>query len=141
MPSRLQLARPEILSFFESRSDDGVYSNSSLAWALQTYRQQWRLAQSTTAREFIDYLIDHTKLKKVHLTRTGEDSNATSFERYVWGDASVYALALSLRPRSYLSHGTAVFFHGLNDQLPTTVYTNQEQKEKPQSTTPLMQEG
>jgi predicted transcriptional regulator of viral defense system len=39
-------------------------------------------------------------------------------------------MGLSLRPRSYLSHGTAVFLHGLNDQIPKTIYVNQEQSKK-----------
>ena len=42
-------------------------------------------------------------------------------------------MALSLRPRSYLSHGTAVFLHALNEQLPKTIYANQEQSAKPSS--------
>jgi ATP-dependent helicase YprA (DUF1998 family) len=50
--------------------------------------------------------------------------------RYLWGQPSAFAVALSLRPRSYLSHGSAVFLHGLNDQIPKTVFVNQEQSRK-----------
>lgn len=50
--------------------------------------------------------------------------------RYIWGQPSVFDVALSLRPRSYLSHGSAVFLHGLNDQIPKTVFVNQEQSKK-----------
>jgi len=50
--------------------------------------------------------------------------------RYLWGQPSVFDVALSLRPRSYLSHGSAVFLHGLNDQIPKTVFVNQEQSQK-----------
>jgi hypothetical protein len=42
----------------------------------------------------------------------------------------VFDVALSLRPRSYVSHGSAVFLHGLNDQIPKTVFVNQEQSQK-----------
>jgi len=50
--------------------------------------------------------------------------------RYIWGQPSVFDIALSLRPKAYLSHGTAVFLHGLNDQIPKTVFVNQEQSKK-----------
>jgi hypothetical protein len=50
--------------------------------------------------------------------------------RYLWGKPSVFDVALSLRPRSYLSHGSAVFLHGLNDLIPKTVFVNQEQSQK-----------
>src|SRR5205807_2645357 len=136
LPSRIQLARSDIIAFFENRGKDdgGVYSTQDLATILGARREEWRLAQRTSAKEFIDYLLKHSKLRRARLSRIADDSDRPlglpSFERYVWGEASVYALALSLRPRSYLSHGSAVFLHGLNDQLPATVYVNQEQREK-----------
>lgn len=50
--------------------------------------------------------------------------------RYLWEKPSTFDIALSLRPRSYLSHGSAVFLHGLNDQIPKTIFINQEQSKK-----------
>ncbi len=49
-------------------------------------------------------------------------------------------MALALRKNSYLTHGSAVFLHGLTDQIPKTVYVNYEQSPKPQSGV-LTQEG
>ncbi len=59
----------------------------------------------------------------------------------MWGPLSVYKVGLSLRPGAYLSHGTAVFLHGLSDQIPKTIFVNKEQSSKPASTSPLSQEG
>lgn len=39
-----------------------------------------------------------------------------------------------MRKGSYLTHGTAVYLHGLNQQLPKLIYVNQEQSPKPQNT-------
>lgn len=50
--------------------------------------------------------------------------------RYLWGQPSVFDIALSLRPSSYLSHGSAIFLHGLNDQIPKSIFVNQEQSKK-----------
>jgi hypothetical protein len=63
-------------------------------------------------------------------------------KRYIWGDPSPFEVALSLRPKSYLCHGTAVFLHGLNEQLPRTIFLNHEQspKQAPDSST-LTQES
>ena len=62
--------------------------------------------------------------------------------RYLWKQPSVFDVALSLRPRSYLSHGSAVFLHGLNDQIPKTIFVNQEQsKKEPPKKSSLTQES
>jgi predicted transcriptional regulator of viral defense system len=42
-----------------------------------------------------------------------------------------------MRSSAYLSHGSAVFLHGLTDQIPRTLYVNKEQGVKPKSTSPL----
>jgi len=59
----------------------------------------------------------------------------------VWSHASPYEIALSLKPRAYLSHGSAVLLHALNEQLPKTIYVNQEQSPKPKPSGTLSQEG
>ena len=50
-------------------------------------------------------------------------------------------MALSLKRNSYLTHSTAVFLHGLTEQIPQTIYVNAEQSKKPKPTTPLTQEA
>lgn len=63
------------------------------------------------------------------------------FTRYVWGEASAYEVALSLRGGSYLSHASAVFLQGLTAQIPRTIYANKEQSEKPAPEGRLTQDG
>jgi hypothetical protein len=53
--------------------------------------------------------------------------------RYHSGKFTAYELALSLRPDSYLSHGTAAFLHGVATNQPDFIYANQEQCAKEQS--------
>jgi len=59
--------------------------------------------------------------------------------RYAWGEVSDFAIAASLRPGAYLSHGSAVFLHGLTQQIPKTIYVNKEQSPKFHSAAPLTQ--
>jgi hypothetical protein len=125
LPTRIQIAKPDIVAFFE-RAERKVYSFTELSHILTENRQGWRLAQSFTRTDFIDFLLEKTSLKEATL----KSENYGALVRYVWGDASVYEVALSLRKSSYLTHGTAVFLHALNDQLPSTVYVNHEQSPK-----------
>ena len=50
-------------------------------------------------------------------------------------------MALSLKEGSYLSHSSAVFLHGLNTQLPSTIYVNKEQSVKPLQNKSLTQDS
>ena len=57
-------------------------------------------------------------MKKVELipVHHGLTSKAV---RYVWKEASPYEIALSLKRNAYLCYATALFLHGLTDQIPS----------------------
>lgn len=135
MRSRLQIAKADIISYFEQRSENVLWP-SDISAALSEQRAFWRLAVSTSTSQFIDFLLKSTPLQKVVLT----SDHYGDVTRYVWGKASEYQIALSLKRKSYLSHGSAVFLHGLTNELPTVIYVNQEQSAKQGSST-LSQEG
>jgi predicted transcriptional regulator of viral defense system len=137
-PSRLDIAKPDIVSLFES-TGQSVYWPGDLADILARHRHNWRLAQATNARNFIAYLAAKTRLKELRLA-VENYPQAKEIVRYVWGDASLFALALSLKRGAYVCHGTAVFLHALTEQLPKTIYVNAEQSEKPRGGS-LTQEG
>jgi len=84
------------------------------------------------------------------LTRSGNLTIATlenvnyekpAITRYVWRPASPLQIAASIKPRAYISHGSAVFVHALTDQLPKTIYINSEQSLKARATSVLTQSG
>jgi predicted transcriptional regulator of viral defense system len=135
-PTRLQLAKRQITTFFDA-TEKRVFSRKELSAILSQQRIDWRLAQSTTSKEFIDFLREKTKLKEATL----ESKTYVLPARYIWGEASPYLLALSLRKQGYLSHATAVSLHTLTDQIPKTIYVNFEQSPKPRSEGTLSQES
>lgn len=137
-PSRLDIAKPDIVALFAS-SGPKVHWPSDIAKILTQNRANWRLTSGTTTRGFIEYLISKTRLREVRLVPENYPDAAENV-RYVWGEASAFVLALSLRRNAYLCHGTAVFLHALTDQLPQTIYVNSEQSEKPRGGG-LSQEG
>jgi len=129
MPTRLQISRKDILTDIDA-TKLRVLRPADLASLLAERRGFWRLAQSTTREAFTNFLLEHNDLKEVRLESVGRPGQ--SILRYIRGTPSPYALALSIRPNSYLSHGTALSLHGLTDQLPKTLYVNREQSPKPQ---------
>lgn len=125
-PTRLEIAKADIVKLFDE-SPTQVYNAKGLASILQQNRDFWRLTQATRVDDFIDFLTRKSRLREVRLT----SDRYTGFVRYSWGEVSPYQIALSVRPRSYLSHGTAASLHGLTDADPKVIYVNREQSEKP----------
>jgi len=128
MPSRIQIAKKDITRYFEE-SATRVYSYGGLSSILSSNRAFWRLSLSMATKDFIEFLLEETKLRQL----TIESDKYGQVVRYTWGKVSPFQLALSLRRGAYVSHGTAVFLHGLTDQIPSTIYVNQEQSAKPRT--------
>lgn len=86
---------------------------------------------------FLKYLLEDGILQQVDL----ESARYPSFRRYLLQGATAFEVALSLRSGSYLSHASAVFLHGLTEQLPLRIYVNREQTAKPEPEGVLTQEA
>jgi hypothetical protein len=130
MPLKPQAAKAEITATF-GESPQKIYKGGELKLIFETRRSEWGLTTRTTYRDFIDFLLGEGKLRQV----TVKCDPYTSVTRYVWGEASPYHIGLSIRRGAYLSHASALFLHGLTDQIPKSVYVNREQSQKPQSGT------
>ena len=131
---RIQVATPDILRQF-SGMKKRVFNYQELARVLDENRNEWRLAASTGVAEFIGLLTTKGKLREIYLTPDERHSQTRVLTRYVWDEASRFSIGISAFKGAYLSHGTAVFLHGLNDQIPRRViYVNHEQSSKPQAT-------
>ena len=127
MPTRIQIAKPDIVRLFE-RNGPRLYSHAECAQILEENRAFWRLAQSMSAEKFISYLIDRSILRRIECTSlTGKSPKI----KYAWGEVSIFREALSFGRNGYFSHSTAVFLHGLTEQLPMVIYINEEQSAKP----------
>jgi hypothetical protein len=123
---QLQEALPEIQSFFES-SDLKVYKQIDLSRILKKHHVEWHIFLDVPIKTFINYICENTHMNKIELL-FGKSRKET---RYLWGDASVYELALSLKNNSYLTHHTAAHLHGLTESTPKTICVNVEQSKKP----------
>ena len=135
-PARISLAGPTISKFFEE-SRKRVFTRDTLHHILSQERATWKIPDYLQTDKFIEFLLANTKLSAAPVV----SESYRSAMRYIWGKASPFAVAVSLRPDAYLSHGSAVFLHGLTDQIPKIIYINKEQSVKPRSTSAVVQEN
>jgi hypothetical protein len=130
--SRLQIAKLDIVKAFEE-AGKRVFWPSDISQILERNRAFWRLAKDTTTTKFLHFLQNKTDLHLEYLEPVNHP-NAPGISRYVWKEASAYEIALSMKHEAYLCHGTAMFLHGITEQIPSRIYVNSEQS-------PLTQEG
>lgn len=132
--TRIKIAKADIIKLFEG-SKNSIYKRSDLDRILESNRAFWRLRRTMTVDEFIKFLLQETKLKKV-----GFDFPNRKIIKYVWGEVLLYDLLMTLQPDCYFSHYTALYLHGLTEQVPKTIYINKEQTAKSRGEGALTQE-
>jgi len=101
-------------------------------------RLAWNLPRSMNSFSFVHMLLERTKLDEIAL----RSPHYTSLRRYSWdGKASPTAVAISLmNPKTFFSHASAMWIHGLSEAH-THIFLNNEQSEKPVSSSQLTQEA
>jgi predicted transcriptional regulator of viral defense system len=132
--ARIRIAKRDILKLFDGQQRT-VLKKADIEASLDENREFWRLRRTMTAEDFLGFLLQETKLRKVEF-----DFPHRKIVRYVWGRADMYELLMSIDERCYLSHYTAVQLHGLSDQVPKTIYVNKEQPAKRPPSGDLVQE-
>lgn len=131
--NRLTIAKEDIESLFDGM-EKNCFDLKTITEILDENRSYWRLG-NVSRFTFIDFLIERSKFKKVVF-----EFSSRNISRYTWGDVSDYNLILSLKPKSFFSHYSAVYFNNLTNQVPKTIYLNHEQTPKPRSAGKLTQE-
>jgi hypothetical protein len=117
-----------------------VFGHRDFAAFVRDAADDGKLPRSTRLADLIAAL-ESTGLSKVTLRPPEGVGTGSAVIRYVWGPVSIYSVGLSMRPGAYLSHASAVFLHGLSNQIPKTVYVNKEQTAKPPPSQGLTQPG
>lgn len=136
-PAKIVVAYPKIRADYDSLKQR-IYSRAELLREMYARREGWQLAKNTTTDQFIAFLLERGDLKEITIA---DQKYGHSVVRYIWREATAFEVATSVKRRSYLSHGTAVFLHGLTEQVPKTIYANKEQSEKPRPEGGLSQDG
>jgi predicted transcriptional regulator of viral defense system len=127
---RSDLINPAILA--------ALAANPRHVFTLKDLREIRRgLAPWVSEQRFIGLLLEEGIVQRVAV----ESPRYPGFVRYALPTATPFEVALSLRRGSYLSHASAVFLHGLTEQLPQRIYANSEQSLKPESDNEITQES
>ena len=121
----MEHALPRIRSVI-SAGDGTVYAFADLAQIFTDNKESWLLPRVTTLGDFTSFLQTKSLLLPVDMKLPGRKAG-----RYISGKVSPAELVLSLQGKSYLTHYTALYFHGLTINIPKTIYTNLEQTPKP----------
>ncbi len=132
----LKASMPVILNKLEEQFATGdVITFSEASKLLKENEELKILSGIVIAKEFIKFLLNNNILKKFKHQR----SKNYSTPKYAFKDVLKYKTPIRLRKNSYLSHYSAVFLHGLTENVPKNVYCNKEQSKKPQSKNKLTQ--
>ncbi len=126
--TRIQIAKPDIVSHFDTLKDR-ILKLTEIAAILSQKRDFWRLAQRTNTQQFIKFLAENSKLKKLDFPFPYRTE-----VRYIWGEVPLLEVLLTLKKDAYFSHYTAVRMHGLTEQVPKIIYLNHEQRPQAQNT-------
>lgn len=120
--TRIQIAKADIVNLFQEYPRR-VFSQRDIEEILSEKRSFWRLTQSTTVNDFVNFMTEHTDLQAVRWDFPNRPAN-----RYTWGEVPLLELVQSLKPEGYFTHYSALQIHGLTSQIPKTVYFNIEQR-------------
>ncbi|STO36789.1 Uncharacterised protein [[Flavobacterium] thermophilum] len=120
----LQHVKPLITEHLKSLNQN-IFSVSEMQRILFENRTKWTLPKITTFDEFISFLKDKSVIKEIEV-----ETPQRTIIRYIFGEASPFEIAVSLRKNSYLSHYSALFLHQLTQNVPKNIYTNLEQRPK-----------
>lgn len=115
-----------LLTAFFGQHPSPVFRLADLKDILDSYREEWGLKVSVSSVTFVRYLIERHHLREITFKLPHRRE-----KRYVWGEVSRYHLAVSMKPKGYLSHYSAVALLGLTEQVPKTIYVNHEQRPQP----------
>lgn len=100
-----------------------VFTSNQLIYIFEKKRDHWNLGYSYSFNKFLNFLLDKSFLKAINLN---------SCTLYSWRihnlDDIIYEIALSLKPRSYISHYSAMFLQNLTEQIPKTIYVTYERQ-------------
>jgi predicted transcriptional regulator of viral defense system len=117
-----------------------VFLQGELQNLFENARAQALIPNRLSLAAFVDGLLDNDVLRRIELKSVGSETRKP-FTRYTFGAPPAWPVALSLRPRSYLSHASALMLHGLTPRQDFPVYVNQEQSPKPGPRGTLRQEA
>lgn len=134
MAQRTRKRHAETIRRALSKKGPTVFSQRDIQLLLSDLQEDNDIPRSLGIGEFIEELLLIEDFRVAELKFPSR-----KVRRWLWMQSSIYQLASTLRPNGYFSHYSAMEFHDLTEQLPRTIYFNDEQSPKPAPAGPLEQ--
>jgi predicted transcriptional regulator of viral defense system len=125
----------EQVNLFLTRTGRKVFTPQEINQWLTENRMSWGFAQTTPIYKLVERLINHQLIRAVEI----QFPENKKLLRYLFGNASVYEIAVSFHSKSYISHFSAMHLLGLTTQVPKTIYVTNELSKKIESNNDLSQ--
>ena len=132
---RLKKSRLAISIYFENQPQK-IYRYAELTTLIAQNRDQWKIPSDFNSKEIVKFLIKSNYLIQ-HIFSFPQRKEIV----YSFGETSIYEIAPRLKANSYLSHYSAMFTHEITEQVPKTIYINQEQPRKKNRDSNLQQQN
>ncbi len=110
---------------------DAAFSFHDISTLLNQNRSNWGVPGDLGAKRTLAFLMEKNQIREVALPSVGKKKKYPAITRYVQGQPSAFDLAVSIASSAYLCHASALYVHGLTNQIPATIYVNREQSPKP----------
>src|SRR5713101_935353 len=125
-----------IRSLVSNLPQKGILKFTEVRDAINSGRSSFRIAQSISNNDIIQFLLREGHLKQAKLEFPNRKET-----RYFVTEPNHYELALSVGRNCYFTHQTALYLHGLVKKEPTVIYVNSEQGAKATREPELTQEA
>lgn len=146
--SRFTKAKKQISDFLKNTGTLS-FSAENLKLIFYNNREIWNLPNSMSLDLFMKHLLKDIGLIKGDLILDDHKEDDLPFGEQDYVYKSIYHfpqctitdIALSIHPRAYLSHYSAISFFNLTEQIPKNIYITIEQSKRPTNISILTQEG
>jgi hypothetical protein len=119
-----------------AQKQEKVYVETTLIDLINENRNKWGLPISYTPNKLLKKCIELSLLKAIELL-----DGQNKITRYIFGTPSIFEIAVSLKPKTYISHFPALQLNGLTNQIPKTIYLTHELSKKTSLVRTLSQES
>jgi predicted transcriptional regulator of viral defense system len=123
--SNIMLAKSKIELYFDN-NEKIIYGVKDLISIFNSNNRKWNLSYATTFQKFVDFLIEKSHLEEINLG--SKILYGWKIDKY--GEDIIYEIAINLKPRSYISHYSAMFLNNMTEQIPKTIYVTYDRETK-----------
>ncbi|MBT2563764.1 hypothetical protein J7E50_05465 [Pedobacter sp. ISL-68] len=138
-PNKLKEALEDIIQYFQGYPLK-AFTYKRLQTVIDNVKSSWDIPYNRRAKDIIAFLVKQELFLETRLTQ----EHSHGFIVYGWRTKDEFTIVSGIKKDAYFMYYSALFLHGLTQQLPKTYYLNSEhysQQRSGSSQNKLTQEG